>query len=679
MEININMKNIAEKFKSIGKVAKQANNSSSIFGYTSNLADSIDGKVTFRIGFYPIIDNKNPELAMGISACLCYLLEQYANFEVYRVFAKIETGGSEDIDIKDSQFLIKDWEFDGLDDNVRLSGYLEGGDSSKYKLNLILDNSLLDESEDVEYSYQFNELHLLLNELPRITEKIVQSIKGELDPELIISYDDLDSSTQFLDEVMIGMFYWNLDLYLHLWDVEWGDDDVETQFTEMLALCKKVNHPFAIWCISMMAKQVMQVGLDAVGDVIVPLIDNVFKQDQDGVTAVVVLSKGLVNLGYIEDSISLIEKYAGQASTDALVWLTLTETYMHGNQFDKAIDANQRAIEIGIEDQRLLWSYAQLLILAENNDWFVEQLLLVDPDEVDEAEQITQEIIIALESILKQKPDNIVALYILLPYLIDTNSENIWAHFKKLVTLDSASHYTRNIIDHLYELDDLIPAFEILNEQAQHNSENPSSFLNLAQLAIIDEKMDLAQEYLQICEKFLPEYGESIEIEIQRLRLSVEFLNFEQDYSEIKMVLDASHTISEGNIEFLEEAIEIAPKFGDLYVTLALCYLTWKDTDSALEVLNDAQSKVGNHPFIIQTIAQVLWDKGERDTSFNQLNDGLKLYPNNIPLLTQIAGYLIENDQLIDSKPFIERAEIIAPSHPRLWNLRKLIADKTSQ
>lgn len=672
------MKHVAEKFKAVGKVAKQTNNSSSIFGSAGSLAQSIDAKVTYYIGFYPIIDKKNPELAMGIASCLCYLLEQYTDVEVFRVFAKIDTDGNEEIDIEDSQFRASDWEFDGLDDNVLIYGYLEE-DNSNYTLKLILDNSLLEESEEVEYSYQYTGLSLMLNDLPRIAEEITHEMKIETESELIISYEPLDSSVQFLSEVLAGMFYWNLDLYLHLWDVEWEDHEIEAQFHEMLALCKKVNHPFAIWCVSMMAKHVMQVGLDTIGDVIVPLIDRVFEQDQNGMISVVVLSRGLVNLGYTEEAISLMEKNTLKESKNALVWLTLSETYMHGNQFNKAIDTNQRAIEIGIQDERLFWSYVQLLILAENNDWFVEQLLLVDPDEVDEADQIDQEIILALESIIDINPDSIWALYTLLPYLIDINSEDVWGYFKQLVMMDKTSHYTRNIIDHMYELDDLSSGFEILNEYAELNMENPASFLNLAQLAIIDENTVLAQKHLEMCDRFLPEHGEVIEIEIQRLKLSVNFPNFEQEYSEIKMILDSKHTITEHNIEFLEEAIEIAPKFGDLYVTLALCYLSWKDIDTAQEVLNDAQEKIGKHPLIIQTMAQVLWDKGERDSSFEQLNEGLKYYPNDIPLLTQIAGYLIENDQLIDSKPFIERAEIIAPSHPLLWNLRKLIADKTSQ
>jgi hypothetical protein len=671
------MKNIAEKFKAIGKIAKQTNNSSSIFGSANNLAQSIEAKITFRIAFYPIINDENPEIAMGISSCLCYLLEQYVDVEVYRVFAKIEKSDSEEIDIKDSQFLIDDWEFDGLGDNVLISGNIEQ-DNSNFTLHFIIDNSLLEEPKDIELDYQFSELYLLINELPQIAEEIVHSIKDKNNSELIISYEEQNSSTEFLNDLIVGVFYWNLDLYLHLWDVEWEDEEIESQFNEMLNLCEKLNHPFGIWCVSMMAKQVMQVGLDAVGDVVVPLIDSIFAQDKDGITSIVVLSKGLLNLGYVEEAISLIEKYTSKESTSALVWIALTETYMHGNQFNKALDTNQRAIEIGIEDERLFWGYTQLLIMAENNDWFVEQLLLVDPDEIDEEDQIKQEIIISLENILEINPNNLIALYTLLPYLIDTESDHIWKYFKQLVLLDKSSHYTRNIIDHLYELDDLKPGFDILNNQAQDNSENPTSYLNLAQLAIIDENTILAQEYLALCEKLIPHYSEDIEIEVQRLKLSVVYLNFDQEYSEIKMILDAKHTVSEHDVEFLEDAIEIAPKFGDLYVTLARCYLSWRDTDTALEVLNDAQAKIGDHPRIIQTLARVLWDKGEKDLSFARLNEGLKHYPNDIPLLTQIAGYLIENNQLSDSKPFIERAEIIAPSHPGLWKLRKQIAEKTT-
>lgn len=673
------MKNIAEKFKAIGKATKSNNSASAIFGSASNMAQSIESKIAYRVGFYPILSNENPELAMGIASCLCYLLEQYADIDVYRVFAKIEADGDDDIDISDSQFSIDDWEFDGLEDNVVISGSMRQSET-EFTLSIMLDNSLLEGIEDATFTYQYSELYLLINDLPRIAEAIIKSIKPDYNdnPELIITYDELGNSTEYLNEVISAVFYWNLDLYLHLWGVEWDDDDIESQFNEMLALCEKDKQAFSIWCMSMMAKQVMQVGLDAVGDVIVPLVDDIFNQHQNHITTAIIISQGLVNLGYIEEAIAIVEKQASTKSANPLIWITLTEMYMQANRFDNAIDANQRALEIGIQDEKLLWSYAQLLILAENNEWFVEELLHVAPDEVDEAEQVTHEIIICLENILELNPEHILARYRLLSYLINLESDAIWKHFEQLVQLDTESHYTRNIIDQLYEIDDLQPAFDILNNYAQTNPDNPTVFLNLAQLAILDENPDLAQGYLETCEQFLPQFGDTIELEIQRLKLSVEFTNFEQDYSEIKMILDAKNNISEHKVEFLEEAIEIAPKFGDLYVTLARCYLSWEDSTAALEVLNDAQERVGKHPLVIQTLAQVLWRTGERELAFKRLNEGLVVFPNDISLLTQIAGYLLDNNQLEDSKPFIERAEIIAPSHPLLWKLRKQITDKIS-
>ena len=673
------MRSVAKKISSIGKSTQNVNSSSSIFGSAGSLSQSIQSTTSYRIGFYPFVSKEQPEMSMGIASCLCYLLEQYQHLEVYRVFAKIELDDDDEISIEDSQFTPDDWEFDGLDNNITISGYIDHNDST-YSLSILVENSFSDDSEDIRLNYEFSSLIELLNQLPGIAESIVSELKEKDSKELIISYNELGSDTESITELLHSIFDWNLDLYLYLWDVDWEDEQIESQFNEILDLSQKLdNHSFAIWCISMIAKQVMQIGLDAVGDVIVPLIDKVYEIDEDGKISLVLLSRGLVNLGYTEQAISLIEQYTAKDSTDLSVWMTLIDIYSQVGQIGKAIDTVQQAIETGIEDEGLYWRYSSLLSIAQDKDWFVEDLLLIDPDEFDEAEQIIQEIIATLENILILNPNNLHVLYSLMSYLIDTESDDMWAYFEKLVKIDTSSHYTRSIIDLMYKIVDLKPGFDILNEYMESNPENLVSYLNLAQLAVVDQNTDLALQYLKSCEELISSERNDLEVEIQRLKLSAIYLDFDQQYSEIKVILNAGRTVSEQDVEFLESAIEIAPTYGELYVTLTHCYLNWKDTEAALEVITEAQNNIGNHPRIVQTLAKILWEKGKKELAFNHLNDSLRQYPNDIQLLIQIANYLIENNQLNDSKPFLERAEIIAPSHPGLWQLRKEIGERLAQ
>jgi thioredoxin-like negative regulator of GroEL len=144
-------------------------------------------------------------------------------------------------------------------------------------------------------------------------------------------------------------------------------------------------------------------------------------------------------------------------------------------------------------------------------------------------------------------------------------------------------------------------------------------------------------------------------------------------------MLDANTTLTEDDAELLESALEIAPQFADIYVTLAKCYIQWNDTETAMEVLSDAEEQLGSHPSISLLSSHINWDTGQKELALQQINTALEESPNDIPLLAQMARFLIENQQFEDSKPYIERAEIISPSHPAVWNLRKLIAENINR
>jgi len=137
------MSNVAQRLMSIGKTQKGSESATAIFGSALNLADSIGQISTFRVAIYPFINEQSPEVAMGIAACLSYYLEQYPSIEIYRIFARVDEDDSdEEIDISDSQFMIDDWELDGLDDNVAIWGsFSENG--NELQLELTVDRSLL--------------------------------------------------------------------------------------------------------------------------------------------------------------------------------------------------------------------------------------------------------------------------------------------------------------------------------------------------------------------------------------------------------------------------------------------------------------------------------------------------------------------------------------------------------
>ena len=670
------MLNAAEKMKSIGEPVRNAQSQSSIFGSAGGLAQTIAAQDHSRISVYPIVCADMADAAMGIASCLAYLLEQYRGIKVYRCFAKIDPDdGSTEITAADYQFSIADWEFEGLDDNVALSGKLEKIGAG-FQLQVFIDLSLLDNQDVVKLAFDFGALYELINSLPQVTAEIVEILLGAPSNQLVIHYPALAADSAEIETLLGIVFDWNLDLYLYLWGTDWDDDDVLAQFNEAIDTFRRLQNGFAFWCLGMMAKQVMQIGLDAIGNVIVPFLNpsmDAHRQYPHGAAA---LAAGLSASGYADRAIQLLEQYPLTDAADASIWVTLIDIHLGAGQIAEAIDTNQRALENGLEHPALYWRYAQMLMMSETNDWFVEDVLLIDPDEIDEQEQIAFEIIHALKRLFALAPRNLSALQLALTYMIEVDDDELWEYFARLVQNDRAGLYVSDIIERLIDIEDLDPAYEILQDQINKGPTEPYSYVYLAQLAIVDENSDLAKTSIASCRQSLAQPDHDLELELQRLELSARLPDFEQRFAEIKVMLDAKRNAADKDVEFLEEALEIAPLVIDLYITLSGCYRSWNDIETAFEVLADAEQKAGEHPRIVRGMTEILWHKNQHDQAVERLNSALQNFPNDIYLLAQMANYLIEHKQLDDARQYIERAESIAPSHGEVWKLRQLIARK---
>ena len=123
------MNHAAERMKGLGKHVAAEAAPSSIFGSALTLAAAIDHDADYRIAVYPFLWPDEPDVAMGLAACLCYLLEQAPGCQVYRCVARIDgDDDSGEISSGDYQFAPDDWTLDGLDDNVLLNGEIARDD-----------------------------------------------------------------------------------------------------------------------------------------------------------------------------------------------------------------------------------------------------------------------------------------------------------------------------------------------------------------------------------------------------------------------------------------------------------------------------------------------------------------------------------------------------------------------
>ncbi len=665
----------ADRMKALGKQLQGEGTPSSIFGSAAGLAQAIESEEQFRISVYPLICAEKPETAMGLAACLSYLVEQYRSTKVYRCFAKIDLNDdSGEISPSDYQFSASEWELAGLADNVLLYGTLETK-SAGYVLNLALDLSLLNSSELEEFSLEFDSLADVVSALPRVAEQVMTSLAGANDDQAIIVYSPLSATEGELERLLASVFEWNLDVYLSFWDVEWGGADRLAQYREVSAYSREHGSGFAAWCLGMMAKQVMQVGLEEEGEVLVPEVFQSFASDVRASPGVAAAARGLSNLGYASRASELLEPYLLPES-DASAWSSMVDIQLAAGQFLDAIDTCQRALESGLEHPALYWQYAELLINAEAHDRTVAELLLVDPDEHDEADQIPLEITSALKLHIALSPGNLRALQLALAYMIDTEDEELWRNFERLAQNDVAGEFVGDIIDRLVDLADHDRAYDVLERCLDAN---PYAHVYQAQLALADDDPQLASDTIEACRRRFAKIDSDLDADLQRLELKSRLPEFEESFAEIKLLLSTNRQVTEEQVDLLEGAVEISPSMIDLYLALSRCYLSWNDSESAYEVLGDAESRAGAHPQIELVLARILWSRSEREEAIAKLNAALDAFPGDVYLLVQMANYLIENDQLDDARQYILRAETIAPSHRAIWQVRRLVAQKLSQ
>lgn len=660
----------AERMRLLGERQQDTGAPASIFGSAAGLAQSIQSDERLRIGLYPFLCADMPEVAMGLAACLAYLLEQYPDTRVYRCFAKIdENSDSSEITANDYQFTPDDWELAGLADNVQLWGRLDIAE--RFSLTLSADLSLLSDEEVAEYHYEFATLADALSGLSSVAANLIAELDNSGTVPALISYPPVAQEAGLV-ELLPLVFDWNLDVYLLHWGVAWYEVDIAAQFQEVAAHAQRHQNEFSGWCLGMMAKQVMQAGLEDIGDALIPQLRE--PEILNKRAAIAAIALGFAELGYQDLAVHALQNHL-RDDADASIWHSLAKILEDAGKFHEAVDVVQSALEAGIQHPALHLQYAQLLMTAEAQSWQIDDVLLIDPDEVAEDAHIAQEIANALKLHHAQNPRNLGALQLALSYMVDAEDDELWIYFERLVESDLDGDFLGETCDRLLDLADFSPAHTILQ---RHASVNANASLCLAQLALEAGDRERAADWIERCREQIAE-DDPLELELQRIELQVLLPGFEESLGEIRLTLSAGKAVAERDIELLESACEIAPLLVDLRLALINCYLSWQDRETALEVLGEAEAAVGGDPRLTLALAQLHWSGGQRGATIDTLNAGLESFPNDVPLLAQMAIVLIVSDQLGDARGYIALAEAIAPSHAAIGQVRRLVAQKLTQ
>lgn len=662
--------NAAQRMRQLGRRQSSGGAPSSIFGSAAGMAQSIETEDRLRVGVYPFVCQEMPEVAMGLASCFAYLLEQYPSTRAHRVFARMDNDGdSDEIAPQDYQFSPADWSMAGLADNVQMWGELRLGDP--ITLVLQIDSSLLDGEEGFHYEFEYQELRHVIGIMPDVLDQIMRDLLGEDIAPMIIDYLGVEADEEAL-ELLPLLFDWNLDVYLQFCGVDWAEEDIRDQFNEFAAICKRQDNDFSDWCLAMMAKHVMQTGLEDIGEVIVPLLNDI--HDLDGSAGVPGLALGLAELGYHERAAAMLEDSLNDNPVE-LVFYCLAKALLDAGRFHEAVDACQRGLEAGFDDPTLYMQYAQLLITAQTQGWHIEDVLLIDPDEIDEDLHITQEIANALKLHFLNNQESVQGLGMAINYMLDAGDDEMWVYFLRLVLIDEHNLHLTEVVDRMMDLDDYSPAVAILRENAR---ETEWAELCLAQIALENNQPQRAAELIEEGQNL--QFHKPLVVQaLQRLLLSVELPGFEEDMAEIQMQVNAGAHVSDRGVSLLETACEIAPKLAMLRVYLSQAYDSRGEHVEALEVLQDAEADLGSHAMLSLGIVRAYDQLGEPDAAIEKLMTALDEHPNDINLIAQLTLRLAVNDQMDDARRVMNMAEAISPSHPAVRQVRDYLAQLVAE
>ncbi len=645
-----------------------------IFGSTGSLANALNlNKPRLRIGLWPIQSESHPEIAMGLATVLGLLLERYRDVRVYRLFVQAEGDPNEfEWEIGRSQFDVDDWQLDDLDENIAIWGNLEKTDSG-LSLKINIENDMLEEDEDLKtLTYQGANLHELVGKFTGIADDIAKFLEAD-DIRLIVplytvgQWNDVE-----LELLLEAVFEWELDFFLQLWGQEWTDDEIQDDKDALLTAGEKLGD-FGAWVVSNTIGRAIRLADSDIAEILAPVANEIMQMFEQSQIPPIVLAQALHEATYVDEAHDLIETTIENQAENAFARLTEAELYRRSGKIIESVNSFQEAIENDVVNSTLFTRYSDLVQVMDYNSFPLENFIMIDPVDYD-SDYMTWEAIESYQAVLETEPDNRDALYRQLLLLLDveTGGERFWNGMKRFVQLDKTGDQMRSIVDALYTIDNITPAFEILKIAHSREPERYDILLNLAAAYLVDEQGDKAKIELQNARRLTDD--PIVLADIDRLMLSAEDPDFEAHMGEITDIISAGNPLDSDDVEFLEAVTEKVPSFAEAYIFLAKTYASWDERSTAIEVLLDGHKANPGDPDITALLGQLLWEAGEHELAFSYLMKGIEKSPNYVPLLAIAGRYLFEDGQEDSAKAYLTHATMISPNDPTLLETRAVIA-----
>lgn len=677
-----NLSTFARKLMRINERVVASNTPSAIFGSIGDLPQAVSSRARLRIGLFPCISENEDDalIAMGAWSVLAYLLEHWRDIEVYRLFVRFEVEPEDFVWTMDkSQFTVRDWDIEHLDENIGIEGVFKKTDSGIELITMIDNDNLTgQDAESVKLTTTATSTGELFAKLPELAQQIAATIDANRVDNTDPAYPaDIIADGDSFNNLLELLLEWDVNLLASLWGVERDDDDVNDDFEALLEAGKDIGTDFAAWATAKAIAQTMRPGYSVIGDALVdrvPEVTGAFESNY----SMPILAGSIFNMGFAQKSYHLLEDEVENRPKNTIAWLKLTEVLAEGGLFLQAIDKFQSAIEQDAVNSPLFRAYGNVLLTAERAGQEVTSYVLIDLSEYDDY-KVAWEAIEAYGEALKLDPTDVTALYARVLQLTEVDFEQnyLWDEFAKLVEIDTEGEYIADVIDNMYDVNDIQPGVDALNKLITQYPERVDIYMNLAALHIAAYDGDSALPLLEKAKSMTDAVPQLAEIE--RLTLTAENPEFEYRFGEISSILDAANKLSADDVEFLEDVVEKSPHLIESHIALGQSYYYWQEYDEALEVLLDVQEKFPDQPLVLDWLARILWESGERDTAFTYLNSGIEKHPFNVQLIARAGQYLFDNEQLEDARKYLARAEEIAPRHPMLASVRGYIARKMSE
>lgn len=668
------MRELAHKMMNLSTRDSASGAPTVIMGTAGTLSRGLQVTPEFRIGMWPCVSAQEPEVAMGLMTTLAYLLERWQGIRVYRVFARLEGEPNSYVWTLDkSQFAVDDWIIEPLDDNVGIWGNLTV-EEGRWKLSLEIEDDLDGEDDDEStftYDIDASSLSDLINKLPQAAEGIAAELGTDLERIRSGVYQPAERDEAQLRSVIIQMFYFERGLLLWLWG---KSVDIRGFHQQMLDAVITADD-FASWAVGQTTARALLPSFADLREELIP-VEDVIEALPAAHHAAVILGRALYGAGEGERGINLIEAALGDESSDPDAWLTLATLYRASGKMTDAVDAFQRAIEADAVSHQLYFAYGTLLPLLDAQGYEISSYILINPEEIGD-DRLLWEAVEAHEEALKLNPTNpapILSRELLLLIELDADLDRLWNGFERLVAQDTDGESVRAVVDEFYNLEDQQPGITILRNAVRAQPENVHLLVNLGAAYIAGDQGDLAVKTLEKALDLTADHDRSTIAEIERLLLAAEDPEFEMTIGEIIDKTEAQNSLTDDEIEFLEDVVEKAPSYVEGYMLLARGHLLADDAGAALEVLLDAEKHNALDPDIVTLLAQVLWESDQQELAFNYLNRAVEATPTHVPLLALTGQYLFEDDQLDEAKAYMARAEAISPNHPALVKARNYIA-----